>query len=366
MFVDAFSSVKNLSYDNFENIPGPLLKKAGEIQGIRLPALFRGSNVDQLFEGVDLLKNPVKSQLPLIEIQNTVWRRILASLPHLRKTKGTLSSVKSVFRSAGIEPDNIMLVREYGGSLERRIDKIRETKKDRINLLLFSGSNSTEAQLLDAQGRPNKKPTLKSGYLTASRVEEGLPHIKKILASGSVTFVSNTASDYNGGVVTLTSTKDKKINYSFDHNAGITTGDVVTVGGITYTKVGINGLGTKAAIANQFKNAVIHENGHKGQIDVNLNAAVANLTQSFADGFVKSGANSTITRITLTDSELTLSGFNGGFGFEKEGNSFYHGISTSPRDGLLTTSSFTFEGQYKWDFKDTHFQTENTIMVLKN
>lgn len=192
LFVDAFSKLKNLSYDEFDSIPDALLRKAGEMQGMKLPALFKGSNINQLFEGVDLNKDPVKSQKPLIEIQNLIWKRILASLPFIKSTKGTINSVKSVFRSAGIDPENLFLIREYGGSFERRIDNIREKKKDIIKLLKFSGSLSQEPSILDSQGRPNNKPTLKSGYLSASRVEPGYPFLTNTTSDGLFTTSSFT------------------------------------------------------------------------------------------------------------------------------------------------------------------------------
>lgn len=192
IFVDSFSNLKNLSYDEYDSIPDSLLRKVGEIEGFRLPALFKGANVSQLIEGVDLLKDPVRSQKPLLEIQNTVWRRILASIPYIRKTKGTLASVESIFRSAGLEPNNIFLIREYGGTYERRIDKTREQKKDIIKLLTFTGSHSPDLQNLDHQGRPDKKPTLKSGYLSGSRSEPGFPFLAGNASDGLFTTSSFT------------------------------------------------------------------------------------------------------------------------------------------------------------------------------
>ena len=363
LFVDAFSNLKNLSYDEFDSIPDPLLRKAGEMQGIKLPALFKNSNIDQLFEGVDLNKDPVKSQKPLIEIQNIVWKRILASLPFIRTTKGTIESVKSIFKSSGIDPENLFLIREYGGSFERRIDKIKETKKDVIRLLKFSGSNSTESQTLDTQGRPDKKPTLKSNFLSGSRIEIGEPKIRRVFATGEVDFKSNNVADYHSNRIDLISTKNKLVRYTFDSSASVTTGDVFESGGFSFTKVGINGLSTKAQIAAQFKAAVEHVNGHGGEITVNLSNAVAQLKQAHADGFVANGSNSTIVKTGMANSIVTVTGFSGGFGFEKEGNDNFHGISTNKSDGLFTTSSFTIEGQYKFNINTDNPATQSLMRL---
>jgi hypothetical protein len=192
LFVDAFSNLKNLSYETFDTIPDALLLKAGEMQGIKLPALFRGSNINQLLTGIDLNENPVKAQKPLIEIQNIVWKRILASLPYINLTRGTLNSVESIFRSAGIDPNNLFLIREYGGSSERKIDNVREHKKDVIKLVSFSGSISSNSQNLDYQGRPDGKPNLKSGYLNGSRLSPGLPALSGTPSDGLFTTSSFT------------------------------------------------------------------------------------------------------------------------------------------------------------------------------
>ena len=47
MFTDSFSNLKNMSYDEFETIPDPLLIKSAEMQGIELPQLFRSANIKQ-------------------------------------------------------------------------------------------------------------------------------------------------------------------------------------------------------------------------------------------------------------------------------------------------------------------------------
>ncbi len=216
IFVDAFATISNLSYDEFEVPPGALLKKIGEIHGLKLPSLFRGANIDQLFVGVDLQSDPVKSQKPLIQIQNTIWKRILASLPYIRMTKGTLNSVKSVFRSAGLDPDNIFLIREYGGSFERRIDQTKEAKKDVIKLLAFTGSNSLEAQTLDYQGRPNKKPHLKSGYLSGSRLQVGAPDPRGTFVQKNIYPPHGISNNVNDGLFTSGSFTFEG-QYRFDH-----------------------------------------------------------------------------------------------------------------------------------------------------
>ena len=202
LFIDSISDLKNLSYDNFNTTPDKFLSKIGKINGIDLPNLFKGANVEQLISGINLEENASQSQLSLLNIQNTIWKQILASLPHLRKTKGTLESIKSIFRSTGIEPDNLFTIREYGGNSVRDIDESREKKIDVLKFLNFSGSLASVASTLDAQGRPNNKPILKSGFLSGSRIEVGEPKpvaniVYPLNVTGSYGYhgVSNNPSD---------------------------------------------------------------------------------------------------------------------------------------------------------------------------
>ena len=59
-------------------------------------------------------------------IQNLVWRLILKNLNHILKSKGTKESIKQVFRSAGIEPDRLFRMVEFGGKKEFRLGKSRQ------------------------------------------------------------------------------------------------------------------------------------------------------------------------------------------------------------------------------------------------
>ncbi len=51
--------------------------------------------------------------------------------------------------------------------------------------------------------------------------------------------------------------------------------------------------------------------------------------------------------------------FSGGTGFVEKLSYPIHGLSSNPADGLFTTSSFTFEGQYRFDLQDQHSITQS-------
>ncbi len=121
-----------------------------------------------------------KSTKSLFEIQNLIWRRILSEAPKMQLHKGTVDSIKSAFRNAGIEPDNILTFREYGGSKEKSLAASREMKKDVFRFLDFSGSLGKITTATNAQGYPTNTgiPRIKSGFLSGSRIQVGRPEIK--------------------------------------------------------------------------------------------------------------------------------------------------------------------------------------------
>ena len=46
-----------------------------------------------------------------------------------------MKSIKSIFRASGIEPDNVLVFREYGGSKNKSIDSSRELKTNTLYFL---------------------------------------------------------------------------------------------------------------------------------------------------------------------------------------------------------------------------------------
>jgi len=349
IFTDSFSNLKNASYDDYEVIPDALLAKAGEIQGIKLPALFRGSNIKQLFDGVDLEKDPVGSQLPLIKIQNIIWKRILASMPYIRKTKGTLNSVKSVFKSSGIDPDNIFLIREYGGSSERRIDRVKEQKRDVIRVLPFSSSFCKEVQTIDHQGRPNKKPTIKSGYLSGSRIETGTPNID--MSTASVSIVASNAPVV-GQTLTLRTADGSSATFACHGSSTSATlfSRLGTKHGLDNLKAAIeaSSIASKVSVS-----SVAGTDPYNITITQNIGGVEGNTTVTSACEFYSIGGAS-----APGDGV-----FSGGKGFTNKLQYPPHGISNNPSDGLFTSSSFTFEGQYRFHHRDTHYTTQSLVRL---
>ena len=119
------------------------------------------------FEGIDLGREKSRSINSLEKIQKEIWRRYISEAPRANLKRGTLDSVRSVFRNAGIEPDNIFNLREFGGSKEKSLDSSRELKKDVFNFLSFTGSYGKKTTSSDYQGYPTDSgiPKIKSNFL---------------------------------------------------------------------------------------------------------------------------------------------------------------------------------------------------------
>jgi len=200
ILIDAITNFNFTFYNENETTPDPLLLEKAKISNTVLPKILGYGNIEQIFEGIDLTDQKTKSAKTLNEIQNLVWRRILSDAPKNKKRKGTVDSIKSIFRSVGVEPDNILDFREYGGSKIRNLNASKETKKDVIKFLDFNFAKSNTASAFDAQGYPTngQVPYLKSGYLYKARTQkEGVPLIAGtpspaatdgLLTSGSFTY----------------------------------------------------------------------------------------------------------------------------------------------------------------------------------
>ena len=193
LYIDAVSSYRYTMYEDYDTTPDPFLVRKAKLHNIKLPAMFSYSDIDQVLEGVNLNKLGGLSALNLNQIQNLIWRRIITDAPRMNQSRGTARSIKSIFRNAGIEPDNILTFREYGGSKEKSLDASREMTRDVYRFLSFTGSINNSTTNLTYQGYPKDSeiPYLKSKFLSGSRVQIGAPE-----ASGQ--FVNKTRSNPHG------------------------------------------------------------------------------------------------------------------------------------------------------------------------
>jgi len=297
IYIDHFSKINFVEYDEYETVSNKFLKRLGTHLGLDLPDLFSNGTVDQIFNGFNIDDNPTQAIRSLNELQNLVWRRILSDIANIKQTKGNLDSIRSLFRSSGIEAENIFNFREYGGSKVKSLESSREIKKDIISFLNFSGSNTNSPGSKNYQGVFENIPYLKSNFLSASRNEPGAPAISGQYING----ISNNQSD---GLL-LTSSFAIQGNYLFKQN--------------------INHSDNQSLFRIHTTGSSLNSSAKEGVV-LNLVANQNNLTAYVSDGI----ANTSISSLTLSDVNI----FDGDI----------WSISLSKKDGRVTKN--TLNDQY--------------------
>ena len=215
MFIDSFGNVIFSDYNDQEIVPDQMLLYAAKHLGVELPPIFTSSVAEDFFEG-DSTYETVNKNLSLKKIQSLIWKRILADSSYYKKTKGTIESLKTIFRSSGIDPDKMFAFIEKGSNTIYPSDENYEIKNIDVPMISFSGSaaNVSEGTLSQYGTSPNK-PHLISSILSGSHVG--------LLTSGSWTYegyYSFPGDIQSGSVESLVRVQRNKYN-SPDASSGI-------------------------------------------------------------------------------------------------------------------------------------------------
>ena len=191
IFIDDFSNILYPDYDSSVSVSDKFLIFASRYYGINLPRIFEDPSIAQYIDGEDLEVDLSRSASSLHHVQNQIWRRMLTNLNEIVRAKGTIHGIESLIRTMGIEPRNNFRIREFGGPSKRRLVELREERSEISTLLDFSGSladfSSVDLESVDAQGLLKPEfgymPRLQSCFLSASRVESGVPEIQGAFAN---------------------------------------------------------------------------------------------------------------------------------------------------------------------------------------
>ena len=187
-FLDHFSRIRSTGYDDEGTVSDQMLPFLASYYGINLPNMFRSVDSTKFITGESIGSEITDLELSYSSVQNTIWRRILHELPQALKAKGTVQAIKSLIRSAGIEPDSILKFKEYGGTKSGYILPNRSKKSIVQGMLTFSGSLFEGAVNYDSNtGVPDSLPFLSTSFLSASRVEPGFPQISSTTSDGLMT-----------------------------------------------------------------------------------------------------------------------------------------------------------------------------------
>ncbi len=192
MFVDHFSNLVHVDYNQDVSISDKFLPFLASYYGFEVPSFFKTALGEQFYDGRNITQDDQKLSQNLDYVRKQLWRRMLVNMTSIMREKGTNASVRSLFNAAGIIPDNFFTIREFGGPKKSFLTGRRETKTEVSSMLDFSGSLSIAPAALDAQGFSSTKPHIIGSYLSGSRVEPGFPEIAGTSADGLFTSGSFT------------------------------------------------------------------------------------------------------------------------------------------------------------------------------
>lgn len=156
-YIDAFGTLKTVSYESIDTIPDNFLEDLVRQYGFYLPKFFSHASIDQFAEGQNI-EGITDISTPLKKIQSILLRRVLVNMPDIVRSKGTQHSIRSFLRSVGIDPDNSLRIREYGGPTTKQLKDSRDKRTEPGAMVEFTGSSLAIS-----------KP------LSGSRVEPGYP-----------------------------------------------------------------------------------------------------------------------------------------------------------------------------------------------
>lgn len=177
MYVDSFGTLRTVDYETHNTVPDNFLTNLANSYGLYLPTLFNDSSILQYVDGEDIAGQGI-SKYNLKQIQSKLLRRILVNMPGVLRSKGTQHSIKSYLRSVGIDPDNTLRIREFGGPSLNQLGNSREIRTE----------YSAVVDFIDTA-------TVTTSFLSASRIEPGYPE-----TIGS--FINGMSSNPSDGLLT--------------------------------------------------------------------------------------------------------------------------------------------------------------------
>jgi hypothetical protein len=192
MFVDHFSALVHVDYDQDVSISDKFLPFLAQYYGFEVPSFFKSALGEQFYDARNITQDDQKLAQGLDYVRKQLWRRMLVNMSSIMREKGTNSSVRSLFNAAGIIPDNFFTIREFGGPKKNFLSGRREAKTEVASMLDFSGSLTTDTGTQDALGFSTAKPHVIGSFLSASRVEPGFPEVAGTTSDGLFTSGSFT------------------------------------------------------------------------------------------------------------------------------------------------------------------------------
>ncbi len=131
LYIDSISKVIDINYETLNNnkkLDGILLPMALKMSGFDFREILPYPVLEKL-NNKNLTHEEVISDISIRQIQNSLWQRFLINSRDYLMTKGTLSSINSVFNSFGLEASRFISIKEFNGQNKFNIDNNLYAKK---------------------------------------------------------------------------------------------------------------------------------------------------------------------------------------------------------------------------------------------
>lgn len=180
LYVESFGKLRTVSYDENESVPDNFLQDIIKSYGFYFPGLFHHSEINKFTDDSDGPETEYSTGLAFKKVHTQILRRVIVNIDDFIRSKGTQHSIRSFLRSVGIDPDNSLRIREYGGYTTNILGASRNKRLESIAVVDFVSSS-----------------LVISPPLSASRVEPGypLPGGQFILNDSGQVIGTNYASD---------------------------------------------------------------------------------------------------------------------------------------------------------------------------
>lgn len=186
LFVDSFSTLHTVDYETNDTVPDSFLLDMVRGFGFHLPPLFSDASLEQYVRGENVDAHDISTnEVSLRACASALLRRVLINIPDVIRSKGTQHSIRSFLRAVGIDPNNNVRIREFGGPTSQQLTFARESRFEAGTMTKFG---------------PGCLAT--TPYLTASRVEPGFPLIVGSFVQQSTHPPNGISDSTNDGLLT--------------------------------------------------------------------------------------------------------------------------------------------------------------------
>ena len=140
LYIDSITSIIDMNYDNLNDgklVDGVLLPLALKLSGFNFREILPYPILEKL-KNKNLTAEEEISSLSIRQIQNKLWQRLLINSKDILTSKGTASSIHSVFNSFGLESSKFISVKEFNGQNKFNINNDFYSKKINFKEIDFS------------------------------------------------------------------------------------------------------------------------------------------------------------------------------------------------------------------------------------